>query len=125
MIRSMIRSMMLLENSNPTDDPISAFLRDKYIKDQIQQYGRFDKSGTLIRYSLWTSLMNDEHYTRIALDVLDSGVVISTIWLGVYYTMFETMVFKNHEEEYAEKYDTEEEAIAGHKRAVARLNKEV
>lgn len=85
----------------------------------------------------------DVNKKRVALTYLDNGVYISTVWVGLAHGfrendnkpfIFETMVFdpeektqeailnmpsfKYHEELYQERYTTEEEALAGHEKAI-------
>lgn len=99
----------------------------------------FDRKGKPISYKRWAELNRDESYKRVARTVLSDGTVISTVWLGLNHqfgfglpVIFETMVFRrefkegekpndeNASEMDMDRYSTEEEAIAGHKKIVHR-----
>lgn len=65
---------------------------------------------------------------RVAKDTID-GVDVSTVFLGLDHRhmgegpplLFETMIFGGKHDQYCDRYSTYDEAIEGHKRAVAML----
>lgn len=93
--------------------------------DAIEYY---DRQGNKIDVDQYTKLIIDPDYKRVAYtDMYD--ILVSTVWLGMNHSfhpehpvlIFETMIFGNLNEdgdEYQERYTTEEEALAGHQRAV-------
>jgi len=73
----------------------------------------------------WAKDFEDMDKRVVKQETLKNGVRVSTVWLGLDHgfknkkpLIFETMVF-NADEEEQERYATEEEAVAGHKRYVA------
>ena len=102
-------------------------------------YNRETQPITMEEWITWFEVME---YRRVALDVLDDGTRISTVWMGLDHQygdgpplIFETMVFSKHqepmvlggrvrlyrEEEGCWRYTTEQEAIDGHKKVVQDL----
>lgn len=90
----------------------------------------YDRQGKPISMEEWSRFLNDPSYQRVA-QTTGSGRFVSTVWLGLDHRhggggpplIFETMVFpidKNGDVEYheldAERYSTEEEALAGHEK---------
>lgn len=94
--------------------------------------GYFDRDGTPMTLEQWASV--DRKKLRIAEDTVD-GYWVSTVWLGLNHAfgegpplIFETMVFPQKDgevtdwgERYADRYSTEEQALAGHSRIVEAL----
>lgn len=87
----------------------------------------YDRRGRVIRS--WDDLARIE--PRVARDVLPTGHVVSTVWLGLDHRfgygpplIFETMVFAS-EDSYmgleCDRYSTEAAAIEGHARMVGRV----
>ena len=65
---------------------------------------------------------------HVAETVLPNSVRVSTVFLGLDHSfsdgepiLFETMIFGGEHDEYQERYSTWEEAEAGHKRALAKV----
>ena len=91
----------------------------------------YARDGSPITLDEWVTLSGKaEDIRRVARDVLPSGLVVSTVWLGLDHAydggpplIFETMVFSS-ESEFAEldmlRYQSEAEAIAGHAAMVQR-----
>ena len=59
------------------------------------------------------------------------GVTISTVFLGLDHAwgdgpplLFETMIFGGSHDQYQERYSSKKEALAGHKQAVAMVERE-
>jgi hypothetical protein len=71
----------------------------------------------------WTKWMSaDSGRNRVAETALLEGVYVSTIFMGTQYPMlFETMVFADDEMKagWSRRYATWDDAVAGHKQAVA------
>ena len=91
---------------------------DKYILDES---GNPVVEPDLMKWGHWMGTGN----RHIALDRLAEGVKISTLFLGVDYNfgegppiLFETMIFGGEHDQYQERYETREQALEGHKRAV-------
>jgi len=85
--------------------------------------GYFDKDGKAITAAEWGRLFRDFEYKRIAYDEQGEAGV-STIWLGLNHNwgegaplIFETMVFGGEHNEDQWRYETLDQAIAGHKKA--------
>lgn len=98
-----------------------------------EDYGKFyNRQGERITLEEWGRTRNydsDIDERRVAMDTLDDGRWISTVWLGMDHRfgegpplIFETMVFPPGDmgDLYCERYSTEAEAIAGHDQIVAR-----
>jgi hypothetical protein len=79
----------------------------------------YDWQGNEISLEQWAKLFGDERHIG---DTDVGNVRISTVWLGIDYRfpplIFETMIFGGDLNEYQERYATEQEARAGHERAV-------
>jgi len=86
----------------------------------------YDRNGEpLADTAAWGVLFHDRSYQRVARTVLPSGILISTVWLGIDHNfsgngppiIFETMVFDS-EESLTDldvcRYATEVEALFGH-----------
>lgn len=90
----------------------------------------YDRDGMPITNNLWAKLLENSDYKRVAFDKGDNGEKVSTVWLGLDHSfddgdgppmIFETMVFDSEgEDEYTERYSTEDEALAGHAAILAR-----
>lgn len=83
----------------------------------------FDRQGKPIDRDTWVKKFGKLEYKRVASTEKD-GINVSTIWLGMNHNwsggeplIFETMIFGGEHGGYQERYATEEQAIAGHKRA--------
>lgn len=81
--------------------------------------------ASLEEYAAWAGSRNRE-LDRVALDVLEGDIRISTVFLGMdhnYYggppLLYETMIFGGSHDEYQRRYSTRAEAVAGHKEALA------
>lgn len=77
----------------------------------------------------WGMKLEDLEYKVVARDELESGVVISTVWLGLDHQwgdgpplIFETMVFGGPNDQDQYRYSTEDEARAGHAEIVRENN---
>jgi len=87
----------------------------------------YDRSGRrLSGLAEWGVLHACREYVIVQKTTLDSGVEISTVWLGINHAfgqgdpiIFETMIFGGPLNEQMWRYRTEAEAIAGHWQAVA------
>jgi hypothetical protein len=90
----------------------------------------YDRRGWPISMTAWSLRHGDVNYRVVAQDRL-RGWLVSTVWLGLDHNffgqgpplIFETMVFAPEggllgNEEYCERYATEEEARAGHYQAL-------
>jgi len=90
----------------------------------------YDRQGNAISMQEWATQAENRAHKRVA-ETTVGRLWVSTVWLGLDHSLsggppliFETMVFKadgediDWSEEYAERYSTEEAALAGHDRAV-------
>lgn len=93
----------------------------------------YDKQGNPMELDAWAHKLDDREYKVVEQTHLKSGdVLVSTVWLGIDHNflgegpplIFETMVFGDGEDDYTERYSTEEQARAGHVRIVAELRGE-
>jgi hypothetical protein len=83
----------------------------------------YDRQGKPSTSRAWTQSFNEN---RVAEDTLPNGRWVSTVWLGLDHSfggpvplIFETMVFSSLREMSeldCDRYATEAEALAGHKR---------
>ena len=85
----------------------------------------YDRAGVPIDMKRWGQLQRDVAYCRVDLDEI-GGASVSTVWLGLNHEygdgpplIFETMIFGGPHDEAQWRHSTEEEARAGHQRAVA------
>ena len=89
----------------------------------------YDRQGNPIDLLQWTELFKDKEYRVVSQQYLDPNLLVSTVWLGLNHSftgevpeIFETMVFGNKDQNGfrvdldMERYATEAEAIAGHRR---------
>jgi hypothetical protein len=91
----------------------------------------YDREGEPISFERWSELFHTD-YQQIALDAVE-GYRVSTVWLGFSHLsvaarapvgIFETMIFgEGWAREWQQRWDTEEEALAGHASAVATVTK--
>lgn len=101
----------------------------------------YDKQGKVIGLGTWAKLLEDENYRMIKREDIKIGrkvYFVSTVWLGIDHgwagkkpLLFETMIFRNTVKKdksnlnridvYQDRYCTEKEAIAGHKKVVKLL----
>lgn len=98
----------------------------------IDYYDREGKPISTYQYMTlhrWGKNPEDPSYIRVATDTVN-GYMVSTVWLGLNHNysqvgpplIFETMVFGRDgraTDLYCDRYSTEEEALEGHKEAVA------
>jgi len=90
----------------------------------------YDREGCPISVQDANRKLGDREYKRVDATTLPDGKWVSTVWLGLNHRwgpgpplIFETMVFEseeNLEEVDMERYATENEAILGHQRMVAK-----
>ena len=95
----------------------------------------YDRKGQPMSQEDWLSKFDDLAYKRVAQDTLLDGRWVSTVWVGMNHQMgagppliFETMVFPSNDnmnDEYCERYSTEEQAVVGHAEVLERLSKEM
>lgn len=77
----------------------------------------------------WSLLTQNLDYKRVAIDTIEPGVDVSTVWLGLDHNfwgdgpplIFETMVFGGEENGATWRWPTKEKAIEGHASVVAAL----
>jgi hypothetical protein len=84
-----------------------------------------DRQGKEISREQWSEYLHDPDYKRVSLWTNWCGEIeVSTVWLGMCFgddrdKLFETMIFRDDNGlEFQDRYPTEEQAIAGHKRQV-------
>lgn len=81
-----------------------------------------DRDGKPISGERHSELFFDYAYKTVGSTYSDDGSVhVSTVWIGMLSTMFETMVFLNGDygnEATCERYNTDEEALLGHEKLV-------
>ncbi len=93
----------------------------------------FAKDGSLITLRAWSDLLSDRNYVRIESTETDSGLFISTVWLGLDYgfmdgdtrepLIFETMVFQGWNSLDCTRSSTVDEAHKVHSEMVAKYTK--
>src|SRR5438132_1424804 len=93
--------------------------------------GYFDKDGNPISFERWAELYTPEYKRVDETTLVEQGVWISTVWLGMNLVfmpdsppiIFETMVFSLENgmaEDDMDRYSTLEQAKAGHQAMVER-----
>lgn len=88
----------------------------------------YDKNGKPLNMIQWGELFQNPDYKIVKRDQI-GDVKVYTVWLGMDHgflnelpIIFETMVFGGEFDQYQERYATEQEALAGHKKIVGRVN---
>jgi hypothetical protein len=77
------------------------------------------KTGKQITSAEWQLLRIDERYCRIGLSVSSHGrTEVSTVWLGMQYSLFETMAFEDNDGGYYERTYGLDHAVDAHARTV-------
>jgi hypothetical protein len=87
----------------------------------------YDRQGEPLSYPEWTVLFYDKSYAHVRATAVGEDVLVSTVWIGIDMSygnqaspvIFETMVFGGELEDAVWRYSTEEQACAGHDKAVA------
>lgn len=89
----------------------------------------FDRQGRPIDVTEMVRLSRDPSYRVVARDWVGS-VEVATVWLGFDHSfrsaepvLFETVVFGGRMDQYSRRYGTETEALAGHSRVLASVQR--
>ncbi|MNS71916.1 hypothetical protein D3C71_1566330 [compost metagenome] len=95
----------------------------------------YDKSGKKIEDFIEIAMLSEDNdYRTIGYDLFPDGSYVSTIWLGIDQNVgrgkpliFETMFFSSSDLETLKtetfgRWSTEEEAVAGHRKAVLKYS---
>ncbi|MDP9404909.1 MAG: hypothetical protein M3P85_16685 [Actinomycetota bacterium] len=89
----------------------------------------FDREGRPIDVAEMVRLSQDPGYRVVARDWV-GGVEVATVWLGFDHSfrsaepvIFETVVFGGRMDQYSRRYTTEEQAVAGHARVLASVQR--
>jgi len=82
----------------------------------------FLRDGSPADAKVWASKQGDAAYVQVDKTMLPSAKWVSTLWLGVEGSLFETVVFDAQTKQGVDraKYATEAEARAGHQKLVAK-----
>ena len=89
----------------------------------------FDRQGEPLSDERWIKLFSNMEYSRVRRTQLPGDVNVSTVWLGMDHgfsgrrEIFETMVFGGDDAGDCERYSTEDQAVAGHDRWVAKMRR--
>jgi|SRR5882672_2199038 len=87
----------------------------------------YDRTGKPVDVVQWGELRKRDGYLRIGFDKLESGFIVSTVWIGIDMGLgitpgprglFESAVFDGATMRWSQKYDTEQEALRGHRHLV-------
>jgi hypothetical protein len=90
----------------------------------------YSRAGEPMTFDEWVEAFESRTLgdNGVAVDELEDGAYISTVWLGLDHSfggpvplIFETMVFGGPHDGFCERYATEEQARAGHRRALAAI----
>ena len=93
----------------------------------------YNREGSEITAEQFMELLGDEDYRRVAKDEIGM-VVVSTAWLGFtaktasgafMHFNFETVIFGGLRDGEGERYETEQQALEGHKRWVAEIENDL
>jgi len=89
----------------------------------------FDRRGRPIDVTEMVRLSQDSSYRVVARDWV-GRVEVATVWLGFDHSfrsaqpvLFETMVFGGRMDQYSRRYSTEDEALSGHARVLASVQR--
>ncbi len=89
----------------------------------------FDRQGRPIDVTEMVRLSQDQSYRLVARDWVGQ-VEVATVWLGFDHSfrsaqpvIFETIVFGGRMDQYSRRYSTEEEAVAGHAKVLATVQR--
>jgi hypothetical protein len=93
---------------------------DHYI---LQDDGTITVEPDLLTWAKWFETAK----RHLVLDELAEGVRVSTVFLGIDHNfspggppiLFETMIFGGEHDQFQDRYETREEALEGHKKALA------
>lgn len=84
----------------------------------------YDRDGTPMTMMAWAMKLESAEARDVAFDEM-GDVHVSTVWIGLNHNwgsgaplIFETMIFGGVNDQYQERYATEEQALAGHERIV-------
>ncbi len=88
----------------------------------------FNRKGEPIDLITYGLLHRDQEYVIIRKTIYINAKV-STVWLGINHNfdpngtplIFESMIFGGEHTEYQDRYETEEQAIAGHQRIITAI----
>lgn len=94
-------------------------MKDKYI---LNKEGNPEKIEDILEWGKYME-SNNRH---IAKDFINSDIMVSTVFLGLDHSfggpipiLYETMIFGGKHDQYQKRYATKEEALEGHKKALA------
>jgi len=105
---------------------------DEVWRKQKHRTEFWDKSGAPLTLSQWCELFEDSRYCQIVFNIVEEGVTVSTVWIGMNPhrrnppLIFETMITgpglrgRNFW-----SWATEEEARAGHQRILDGLKQQI
>jgi len=116
-------------------------INEKEIEEMNKKFptGHYDRKGKTIGLGTWAKLLEDKKYSIVEQKEVKIGkkvYFVSSVWLGIDYAfedekkpvIFETMIFKRNnikellgDDIYQDRYCTEQQAIAGHKKAIRLL----
>lgn len=87
--------------------------------------GYYDREGKPMDLDAWSAAFGDQEYKRVGYTEV-GDVRVSTVWLGMNHNwgdgpplIFETRVFGGEDDEWMDRYATEDAAVAGHNEVVA------
>jgi hypothetical protein len=94
-----------------------------------QKFYTLDENGNAVRapsFDAWSEWFAQHFHDRfLARDELPSGVRVSTVFLGIDHSfghgpprLWETVIFGGPHDQYLKRYDSREEAVAGHQKAL-------
>jgi hypothetical protein len=86
----------------------------------------YSRAGEPMTLGEWAATFEESN--QVAFDEV-AGIKVSTVWIGLDHNflsagpplIFETMVFGGAHDEFCDRYSTEEQAKAGHRRVLAAL----
>jgi len=94
----------------------------------LNMYYRLDENNIAVPCETmeWAKSLEDRKKCKVGNDVLDDGIHISTVFLGINHSwqdsekpiLFETMIFGGKHDEYQERCSTWKEAEIMHEKAV-------
>lgn len=94
------------------------------LSEKDRTTNKYDKKGRPLTLDQWADLIEDLDYARIKQDwTPNRRYFVSTVWVGLMPSIFETMIFGDRLDLETVRYNTLAEAKAGHKKLFTKYQK--
>jgi hypothetical protein len=101
---------------NPLEHTHYILDEDHNVVPAVSDFAPFDLEG----WTRWMEFFFDIENRRVGLDTV-AGIEVSTVFIGMAGTLFETLITANNEQHLTDRYQTWQEARHGHRLAVRKL----